>query len=167
VDLVNDVNALQSEGTLELVAAHQVPVCLMHKKGTPQTMQQEAVYEDVVEEVLTFLQQRAQACEEAGLGKNRIFLDPGFGFAKTLEQNIELFESLDQFVMLEYPVLVGVSRKRMIGELMRLPSDASPEKRVLGSVVAAVMATLKGAKVLRVHDVLETRQGIETALSLV
>ena len=167
VDLINDVNALQSNGALALVAKHQVPVCLMHKKGSSQTMQQEACYEDVVKEVVEFLTLRAEACQQAGLGKNKILIDPGFGFAKTLPQNVLLFESLEQLVLLEYPVLVGVSRKRMIAELMRLPTDGATEQRLLGSVVAAVMATLKGAKVIRVHDVLETRQGIETALALV
>lgn len=164
VDMVNDVNALQAEGALELVVKHQVPVCLMHKQGTPAQMQQSPQYESVVDEVIAFLQQRAEVCEQAGLGKSKIILDPGFGFGKTIVHNIELFEELDQLIMLKYPVLVGVSRKSMIGQLM---GNVPPEERMLGSVTAAVIAALKGAQLLRVHDVKETRQALDVALTLV
>ncbi len=164
VDMVNDVNALQAEGAVDLVVEHQMPVCLMHKQGTPEQMQHSPQYVSVVDEVIAFLQQRAEVCEQAGLGKSKIILDPGFGFGKTFAHNIELFESLDQLIMLKYPVLVGVSRKSMIGHLM---GNAPLEARMLGSVTAAVIAALKGAQLLRVHDVKETKQALDVALTLV
>ena len=164
VDMINDVNALQAEGAVDLVAKYQVPVCLMHKQGLPEKMQEAPQYDEVVTEVVTFLQQRAKVCEQAGLGKSKIILDPGFGFGKTLSHNIQLFENLDQLIALGYPVLVGVSRKSMIGQLM---GGVPPEDRMLGSVVAAILAALKGAQLLRVHDVKETQQALELALTLV
>jgi len=164
VDMINDVNALQAEGAVDLVAKYQVPVCLMHKQGLPEKMQEAPQYDEVVTEVITFLQQRAKVCEQAGLGKSKIILDPGFGFGKTLSHNIQLFENLDQLIALGYPVLVGVSRKSMIGQLM---GGVPPEDRMLGSVVAAILAALKGSQLLRVHDVKETQQALELALTLV
>jgi len=164
VDMINDVNALQAEGAVDLVAKYQVPVCLMHKQGLPEKMQEAPQYDEVVTEVVTFLQQRAKVCEQAGLGKSKIILDPGFGFGKTLSHNIQLFENLDQLIALGYPVLVGVSRKSMIGQLM---GGVPPEDRMLGSVVAAILAALKGSQLLRVHDVKETQQALELALTLV
>ena len=164
VDMINDVNALQAPGAVEVVVQHQMPVCLMHKQGSPEQMQQAPHYESVVEEVIAFLQQRAEVCQQAGLDKSKIMLDPGFGFGKTLAHNIELFEALDQLIMLKYPVLVGVSRKSMIGQLM---GEVPPDQRMIGSVTAAVLAALKGAKLLRVHDVKETKQALDVALALV
>ncbi|GAB6033824.1 dihydropteroate synthase [Galenea microaerophila] len=164
VDMINDVNALQAPGAVEVVVQNQKPVCLMHKQGSPEQMQQAPHYESVVEEVIAFLQQRAEVCQQAGLDKSKIMLDPGFGFGKTLAHNIELFEELDQLIMLKYPVLVGVSRKSMIGQLM---GEVLPDQRMIGSVTAAVLAALKGAKLLRVHDVKETKQALDVALALV
>ena len=158
--IINDVRALQEEGALEAVAQLNVPVCLMHMQGQPRTMQHEPHYDDVVEEVIRFLQQRVAACELAGIERSQIWVDPGFGFGKTLEHNLQLLESLDQFQALGIPLLVGVSRKTMIGALL---GDLPVEKRVLGSVGAAVVAVARGAKIVRVHDVKQTVQALQGA----
>ena len=150
--MVNDVNALQAEGAIEVCAALDIPVCLMHKQGTPQTMQDKPRYGDVVDEVKQYLQLRAQRCIEAGLSKENIVLDPGFGFGKTLENNLSLLKEMQQFCALEYPVLVGVSRKSMFGMLLGREVD----QRLIGSVSAVVLAYQKGARFFRVHDVAET-----------
>lgn len=162
--MINDVNALQGAGALEVVAELQVPVCLMHKQGEPATMQQAPVYADVVAEVRDFLQARAQAVMQAtGLNAQQVWLDPGFGFGKTLDHNVALFSELDELVALGHPLLVGVSRKRMIGQLL----DGTPvEERLCGSVSAAVLAALKGASVVRVHDVKETVDALNVAMAL-
>ncbi|MEA1990268.1 MAG: dihydropteroate synthase [Pseudomonadota bacterium] len=163
VVLVNDVNALQETGAVECVAKSNVSVCLMHKKGNPDTMQLEPSYGNVVEEVKGFLLERANLCEKAGIHKKRIILDPGFGFGKTLEHNKGLFSSLSEFADLEYPLLVGVSRKRMIGELLK---DVPVESRLHGSVAAAVLAGIKGAKIVRVHDVVPTIDALNVVSNL-
>ncbi|SIN86144.1 Dihydropteroate synthase [Sulfurivirga caldicuralii] len=163
-DMINDVNALQAPGALDVVREAMVPVCLMHRQGTPQTMQDNPVYTDVVADVEAFLLARAQAVQaETGLDSSAIWLDPGFGFGKTLEHNQALFSELDTLVDSGYPVLVGVSRKRMIGELL---GGAPIEERVCGSVSAAVLAALKGASVVRVHDVKETVDALTVAMAL-
>ena len=164
VDIVNDVNALQSDGALQAVSASDVSVCLMHKKGEPETMQQAPIYMDVVAEVTDFLLGRAKACESAGIEKNRIILDPGFGFGKTLTHNTQLFSEMNKFVELDYPLLVGVSRKRMIGEIL---DDAPVEARLHGSVAAAVLAGMKGATIVRVHDVAPTVEALKVVARLV
>lgn len=163
-DMINDVNALQAPGALDVIRKAPVPVCLMHRQGTPQTMQENPAYTDVVAEVETFLLARAQAVQaETGLDANAIWIDPGFGFGKTLEHNRALFSELDVLVDSGFPVLVGVSRKRMIGELL---GGAAIEERVCGSVSAAVLAALKGASVVRVHDVKETVDALTVAMAL-
>jgi len=164
VVLVNDVNALQETGAVECVAKSNVSVCLMHKKGSPTTMQLEPRYEDVVEEVKEFLLERASVCEKAGIHKKRIILDPGFGFGKTLEHNKGLFANLSEFTDLQYPLLVGVSRKRMIGGLL---NNAPVENRLHGSVAAALLAGMKGAKIVRVHDVAPTVDALNVVSSLI
>jgi dihydropteroate synthase len=151
-DMVNDVNALQAEGALEVCAGAGVPVCLMHKQGTPQTMQDNPRYGDVVKEVAVFLQQAADRCIKAGIAAERIMLDPGFGFGKTLENNLSLLREMQQFCALDFPVLVGVSRKSMFGMLLGREVD----QRLIGSVSAVVLAYQKGARFFRVHDVAET-----------
>lgn len=163
VDMINDVNALQAEGAVECVAESGLPVCLMHKQGSPETMQNNPSYGDVEREVSQFLQQRAQACLDAGISQEHIYIDPGFGFGKTLEHNVELFRNISGGFGLQYPVLVGVSRKTMIGALS---DESQPEKRVIGSVAAAVVAMQKGARILRVHDVQETIQALKVAKAL-
>ena len=158
--IINDVRALQEEGALEAAAQLNVSICLMHMQGQPRTMQHEPHYDDVVEEVIRFLQQRVAACELAGIERSQIWVDPGFGFGKTLEHNLQLLESLDQFQALGIPLLVGVSRKTMIGALL---GDLPVEKRVLGSVGAAVVAVARGAKIVRGHDVKQTVQALQGA----
>ena len=150
--MVNDVNALHADGAIEVCAALDIPVCLMHKQGSPQTMQDKPQYDDVVDEVRQYLLQRAQICAEAGMRKEKIVIDPGFGFGKTLENNLSLLREMQQFCALEYPVLVGVSRKSMFGMLLGREVD----QRLIGSVSAVVLAYQKGARFFRVHDVAET-----------
>ncbi|MCC9001957.1 MAG: dihydropteroate synthase, partial [Candidatus Competibacter sp.] len=147
--LINDVRALRLPGAVEVVAASKVPVCLMHMRGEPDTMQQEPRYADVVAEVRTFLAERVRACEIAGIAHNRILIDPGFGFGKTLAHNLSLLRHLDRFVGLAAGVIAGLSRKSMIGLL----SNASVDERLSGSLAAAVIAVWQGAHIIRAHDV--------------
>ena len=156
--LINDVRALTREGALASAAMTQLPVCLMHMQNQPQTMQNEPTYTDVVTEVLAFLAERKNSCMTAGIDSKKIILDPGFGFGKTLAHNLNLFSAIDQFVATGYPVLVGVSRKAMIGQMLGLEHT---EQRLMGSVALALLAAQRGAAILRVHDVLETKQAID------
>lgn len=152
-DMINDINALQAPGALEAVASHpNCGVCLMHMQGEPGTMQQAPAYADVLGEVSGFLEVRAAVCVAAGIAADRLALDPGFGFGKTLEHNRQLFVGLPQFLKQQLPVLVGVSRKSMLGAIIGKPTG----QRMAASVVAAMLAAQKGAKILRVHDVAET-----------
>lgn len=150
--LINDVRSLQREGALTAAAATGLPVCLMHMRGEPQTMQDAPHYEDVAAEVMLFLQQRMAACAQVGIAPERIVLDPGFGFAKNLQHNYELFQRLPELWQLQRPLLIGVSRKSMVGNVVHKPVD----QRLSGSLALAVMALERGAKILRVHDVEET-----------
>ena len=150
--LINDVRALRREGALAAAAATSLPVCLMHMRGEPQTMQDEPHYDDVAAEVAAFLQTRVAACVQAGISTDRIILDPGFGFAKNTQHNYELFKRLPELLNLQYPLLVGVSRKSMVGHILNQPVD----QRLYGSLALAVMALERGAKILRVHDVEQT-----------
>lgn len=150
--LINDVLALQAEDALDAAAWLGVPVCLMHMQGRPRDMQANPRYADVVAEVRTFLFQRALACEAAGIPRDHILIDPGFGFGKTLEHNIALFRALPELCRGDYSVLVGLSRKSMLGALTGKPVA----DRMAASVTAAVLAARHGAAVLRVHDVAET-----------
>src|SRR5690242_3183809 len=151
--MVNDISALLADGALEAIAASGVAVCLMHMQGEPLTMQKSAVYEDdVVAVVSAFLAGRAQACERAGIGRERIAIDPGFGFGKTIEHNLELLRRLSEIVALGYPVVAGLSRKSTIGTLTGRRVDESGA----GSLAAALAAVARGASLLRVHDVRET-----------
>jgi len=154
--MVNDVNALQAAGAMEIIAASKVAVCLMHKQGAPDTMQKNPHYENVLEEVKAFLQQRLQAALDAGIMRERIFIDPGFGFGKSLDHNLELLRHLDQLADLGVAVLVGLSRKSMLGKI--LGNDQSD--RLQASVAAALLAVTKGAKIVRVHDVRATREAL-------
>jgi dihydropteroate synthase len=152
--MVNDVGALRGDGALEVVANAPQPVgvCLMHMLGEPATMQQHVVYTDVVGEVKAFLGERAAVCERAGIAGNRIVVDPGFGFGKTVAHNLALLRWLEELVALGYPVAVGLSRKSTIGAL----TGRDVEDRVAGSVAAALIAVERGAAIVRVHDVRET-----------
>ena len=155
--IVNDVRALQENGALGIVAASDAGVCLMHMQGTPQTMQINPQYNDVVSEVKAFLQQRLHLCEEAGIAKNRIVLDPGFGFGKTRAHNISLIQHLASFSSLGQPLLVGLSRKSVLGQVTGQDVDT----RLYASVAASVISAMVGAKILRVHDVKATVEAMK------
>lgn len=155
--LINDVRSLQRDGALDAAAATHLPVCLMHMRGEPQTMQDEPYYNDVAVEVAGFLQERIDACVTAGIAVERIVLDPGFGFAKNTQHNYELFKRLPELLSLQRPLLVGVSRKSMIGKILQQPVD----QRLYGSLALAVMALERGAKILRVHDVVATMDALK------
>ncbi len=154
--LINDVRALQAPGALDVAAASGLPVCLMHLRGEPATMQQVPRYSDAVAEVYAFLAERVQICEAAGISRDRILVDPGFGFGKTLEHNLRLLRHLNRFTDLAAGVLVGISRKSMIGLLLNTPVT----ERLSGSLAAAVIALWQGAKIIRTHDVRETVQAL-------
>lgn len=156
-DILNDIRALQEPNALDTAAELGLPVCLMHMQGTPQTMQQQPDYEDVVEEVGDFLNQRIFACLTAGIPKEHIILDVGFGFGKTVQHNYQLLKHLNVFAQSGYPVLAGLSRKSMIGAVLDKPVD----QRVIGSVAGALLAVQNGAKILRVHDVAETADALK------
>lgn len=151
--MINDVRALTRPGALEAAVRTALPVCLMHTKGEPRSMQSDPQYRDVVAEVLDYLLDRLDACVLAGIPRERLLLDPGFGFGKTLDHNLALFASLPRFVATGQSVLVGVSRKSMIGQTLGRPVS----ERVHGSVALALMAAQQGAAVVRVHDVAATR----------
>jgi len=160
--MINDVYALRQEGALETAAELAVPVCLMHMQGEPRVMQESPVYQDVGAEVGRFLLDRAANCEQKGIRRQDIVLDPGFGFGKTLQQNLDLFHDLPALVTGPYPVLVGVSRKAMIGQL----TGRELSERMPGSVIAAVLAAMNGAAIVRVHDVAQTRDALQVSTAL-
>jgi dihydropteroate synthase len=158
--MINDVYALRLPGALEAARACAVPVCLMHMQGEPRSMQQDPHYADVVTEVRQFLQERIRACESGGIRRENLLLDPGFGFGKTLDHNLDLLRHLDAFASLQLPLLVGLSRKSMIGTLL---GNVPVAERLHGSVGAAVIAAMHGANIIRAHDI----QATVAALKLV
>ena len=160
--MINDVFALRQHGAVQAVADLAVPVCLMHMQGDPHVMQHNPVYEDVVAEVRHFLLERAQQCESGGIPRQNIVLDPGFGFGKTLQQNIALFHALPELVASAFPLLIGVSRKAMIGQL----TGSEMSGRMSGSITAAVLASRMGVAIVRVHDVAATRDALKVASAL-
>lgn len=155
---INDVRALRESGAVETAAALQVPVCLMHMQGEPRSMQQHPVYSDIAIEVRDFLQKRIDVCIAAGIPRQRIVLDPGFGFGKTADHNLDLLRRLGVLRALGVPILVGLSRKSMIGTLFELPVT----QRLHASVALALIAVQNGATIVRVHDVRATREAIRT-----
>jgi len=157
--LINDVMALQEPGALQAVADLGIPVCLMHMQGKPRTMQANPEYEQVTSDVKAFLRDRAARCVEAGVASDLIVIDPGFGFGKTHQHNVELLANLRQFADLEFPLLVGLSRKSTLGEL----TGRDVEDRLAGSISAAVIAVMNGAQILRVHDIRETVDALRVA----
>ena len=152
VGLINDVRALTHEGALQAAADAGLPVCLMHMQGSPETMQDAPKYSNVVDEVSAFFKGRVAACNAAGIGIDKILLDPGFGFGKTLEHNLELLSRLADLQRLELPVLDGISRKKMIG----LITGHREKDRLTGSIAAAVVSVMNGARIVRTHDVEES-----------
>ncbi|WP_210472477.1 dihydropteroate synthase [Vibrio crassostreae] len=156
-DLINDVRALQEPGALEAAADANVPVCLMHMKGQPRTMQANPNYDDVLTDVEAFLKERVEACEVVGISKDQLILDPGFGFGKTIEHNYHLLAHLEKFHTLGLPVLAGMSRKSMIFKLL----DKAPADCMVASVTCATIAAIKGAQIIRVHDVEDTLEAMK------
>ncbi|WCG83655.1 dihydropteroate synthase [Pectobacterium sp. A5351] len=162
--LINDIRALQEPGALEAAAATGLPVCLMHMQGMPRTMQHKPHYDDLMQDIGNFLQQQIDRCVNANIPKSKLLLDPGFGFGKNLAHNYALLARLSELHRFELPLLVGMSRKSMIGQLLNVP----PAQRVHGSVACAVIAAMQGAQIIRVHDVKETADAmriVEATLS--
>ncbi len=160
--MINDVNALQAEGALAVAAAGTVAVCLMHKQGMPATMQQQPQYDNVVGEVTDYLHQRVAAAERAGIARERIVIDPGFGFGKTLEHNLALLRGLPELARIGVPVLAGMSRKSMLGQI----TGRGVDERQSASVAAALLAVQRGAGIVRVHDVRETVDALKVWLAV-
>ncbi len=160
--IINDVRALTRPGALETAARLSLPVCLMHMQGQPDTMQVAPRYRQPVADVYDFLQTRVDACEQAGISRHNIIIDPGFGFGKTLAHNLEILNQLDAFSEMNLPVLVGLSRKSMIGKILDKPID----DRLFGSISAATIAVMKGAKIIRCHDVAETADAVKLAAAV-
>jgi len=159
---INDVNALRSEGALEAAVKLGVPICLMHMQGMPRTMQTAPTYEHVTNDVINFLSKRIQHCVDAGISHEQLLIDPGFGFGKTLEQNCQLMRELNTFKELGCPVLVGVSRKSMIGQIL----DVEVDERLIGSVALETLAVWQGANIIRAHDVREAVAGVKIATAV-
>jgi dihydropteroate synthase len=155
--LINDVTGFSDPEMRKLAADAEVHICIMHMQGEPRTMQRNPRYDDVVSEVRNFLADRAARCEEAGIEKEKIILDPGIGFGKTVGHNLELLRNCDAIANLGYPLLIGVSRKSFIGKITDV---VEPRERVAGSIAAALFAASKGARILRVHDVAESVQAV-------
>jgi dihydropteroate synthase len=151
-DIINDVRALQNEGCLAVLAKSKVPICLMHMQGLPRSMQENPQYDDVIGDIKQFFIDRISICEQAGINRERLILDPGFGFGKTLEQNYQLLAQLHQFSDLGLPLLSGTSRKSMIGNLL----SRNVDERLAGSLTTAIIAAQQNASIIRVHDVKET-----------
>lgn len=162
-DLINDVRALRADGALEAAAETGAAVCLMHMQGEPRTMQRNPHYDDVVVEVRAFLAERIAACEAAGIPRERLAVDPGFGFGKALEHNLALLRRLPELAELDAPLLVGVSRKSMFAKLL---GDVPARARVPASLAAAAIAVARGARLVRAHDVAATRQAVDVAWHL-
>ncbi|MFV0547450.1 MAG: dihydropteroate synthase [Limnobaculum xujianqingii] len=164
VHLINDIRALQEPGALEVAIESGLPVCLMHMQGMPRTMQHEPQYTDVVSEVDDFFTEHITRCVNAGMDRKKILLDPGFGFGKNLRHNYQLLAHLSDFHHFGLPLLVGMSRKSMVGQLLNVP----PDQRVIGSIACATIAAMQGAQIIRVHDVKETAEAmriVEATLS--
>lgn len=164
IGLINDVRALQREGALQAAAQTQLPVCLMHMQGQPATMQVQPVYQSVIDEVKAFLQQRIAACMAQGIGSERIVLDVGFGFGKTLAHNLQLLAGLAQFQDLGCPLLVGMSRKSMLGAIL---NGAPVDKRLFAGISAATIAAINGARIIRTHDVQATKEALAVVKALI
>ncbi len=155
--MINDVRALQATDALAVAARCAVPVCLMHMLGDPRSMQQQPHYDDVVNDVKDFLKRRIAACEQAGIPRQRLLIDPGFGFGKSLTHNLSLMRHLHEFSALGLPMLVGVSRKSMIGAVLDVPVEG----RLYGSIALATLAAWQGAAIIRAHDVAATRHALQ------
>lgn len=159
---INDVRALREPGALEVAASLEVPVCLMHMQGQPRTMQDAPDYDDVVTDVAAFLGERVESCCRAGMARERLVIDPGFGFGKTLRHNLLLLNNLHRLTEFGLPVLVGISRKSMIGAIL----DRAVDQRLYGSLAAATISLMKGASIIRTHDVAPTVDALRVVTAL-
>ena len=157
IAMINDIFALQKPNAIDLIKKSNVGVCLMHMQGTPKTMQLNPTYKNVVSEVISFLEERANLIVNEGINKSRIILDPGFGFGKTFEHNIDLLQNIESFQSLNLPILVGLSRKSFIRKIL----NGDHDDHLSGSISAAILSVLKGAKILRVHDIKETQSALK------
>ncbi|MFP3036899.1 MAG: dihydropteroate synthase [Arsenophonus sp. ER-BJ3-MAG3] len=157
VHIINDVRALKETGALEAAREIGLPICIMHMLGQPKTMQKISSYKNVVEEVKQYLLNEINRCETAGIKKNNLIIDPGFGFGKNLSHNYQLLAKLNEFHTFGVPILVGMSRKSMIGELLEIPI----KERLIGSIACAVIAAVHGVHIIRTHDVKETVQAMK------
>ncbi|MGH1471524.1 MAG: dihydropteroate synthase [Cellvibrionaceae bacterium] len=176
--IINDVRALQKENALQVAAQTGLPICLMHMQGQPESMQNNPSYDRVVADVKTFLTERIMACEQAGISKDKIFVDPGFGFGKSLAHNLELLKRLNELDSLGCPILVGLSRKSMVAKILELDqaldsrtkhtlgNRSVKENRLIGSVSLALLAAERGASIIRVHDVAATREALQILLAI-
>lgn len=156
-NMINDVRALSRPNAMECAAKTGLPICIMHMQGEPKTMQKAPSYQNVVGEIFDFFTTKIEQCNQAGIDKSKLIIDPGFGFGKELEHNFELLNQLSKFRHFDMPILVGISRKSMIGMALNKPV----EDRMIGSVAAALIAANNGANIVRVHDVKETKQALE------
>jgi dihydropteroate synthase len=154
--MINDVNALRSPGAIEAAVELDVTVCLMHMSGSPRTMQTKPQYDDVASDIIVFLRERANDCVKAGIDPLKLLVDPGFGFGKTMAQNFQILKEMTRFKTLGFPVLAGLSRKTMIGDLLDIPVA----ERMPASIVLAALAAERGASIVRVHDIKETLQAL-------
>jgi dihydropteroate synthase len=164
--MINDISALRAAGALETAAGLGVPVCLMHMQGEPRTMQQSPSYVDAVVEIEAFLRERIDACMRAGIARERLLIDPGFGFGKTLQHNVQLIRNLSVFRDLGLPLVVGLSRKSMLGFLLGGERPVPVEQRLYGGLAAAAWSILQGAHILRVHDVAPTMDVIRVLAAI-
>lgn len=155
--MINDVFALSADGALKTAGQLDVDVCLMHMQGSPRSMQNKPIYKDVIDDIKYFFANRIKACVDVGVDESRLILDPGFGFGKTYQHNLEILRRFKEFKSFGLPLLVGLSRKSMIGKML---GDRAVESRVIGSVSGAIIAVQNGADIVRVHDVLETKDAL-------
>lgn len=160
--MINDVRGLEREGALQAAADTGLPICLMHMQGTPQTMQANPDYSDVVDEVIEYLADRVAACEALGIARERLIVDPGFGFGKTVEHNLRLLADLSLFTKLSLPVLVGMSRKSMLDKI----TGRGVDERLAGSITLAALAAERGAHIIRVHDVRQSSDALAVVNAL-
>ena len=156
-DIINDVRALQNEGCLAVIAQSDISVCLMHMQGLPRSMQTKPHYNDIIEDIINFFIERIKTCQKKGIDKHRLILDPGFGFGKTVAHNYQMLAEFNKFKQLGLPLLAGVSRKSMLGDLL----NRDVEQRLSGSLTAAIVAVQQGAGIIRVHDIAETVDAIK------
>jgi len=161
-NLINDVRALQEKGALEMAASLNVPVCLMHMQGQPRSMQNNPEYKNVVEDVAVFLQQRIALCQQAGIDQQQMMVDPGFGFGKNLDHNLALLKHLSEFVKMGFPVLVGTSRKSMLGHI----TGAEVDQRLAAGLATTVLGYQTGARLFRVHDVKATVDALKVCYAV-